>query len=121
MQKATLTTEQYGIEQTHGLFGSDDWWRKIESGELPTHRLRGTITRLCMGSMGDWAAFEMRSDDGTQTSWTRFAHTRELSDLYAVGKRVELDFVIQYNRQRAPVDAGEETECVIEVRIGDDA
>jgi len=121
VQKATLNTEQYGIEQTHGLFGSDEWWQKIESGDLPTQRLRGTISRVYMGSMGDWPCFEMSTDTGAVLNWTRFAHTRELSDLYAVGKRVEVDFVIQRNRQRAPVYAGEKTECVIEVRIGDDA
>lgn len=121
VQKATLTTEQYGIQPTHGLFGSDEWWQKIESGDLPKHTLRGTITRLAMGSMGDWPGFTMRTDDGAESSWQRFAHTTELCGLYAVGRCVELVYVVQRNREKAPVDAGEETECVIEVRIGDDA
>jgi hypothetical protein len=121
VQKATLTTEMYGIQPTHGLFGSEDWWQRIASGDLPLRRLRGTITRVYMGSMGDWPEFTMRTDDGEESSWTRFAHTKELSQLYVVGKRIELDYVIQRNRPEAPVDAGGETRCVIEVRIGNNA
>jgi hypothetical protein len=109
VQKATLTTEQYGIQQTHGLFGSDEWWQKIASGDLPMRRLRGAITRVYMGSMGDWPEFAMRTDDGEESSWTRFAQTKELSQLYVVGKRIELDYVLQRNKLKAPVDAGGET------------
>jgi hypothetical protein len=121
VQKATLTTEQYGVQPTHGLFGSDEWWQKIASGELPMRRLRGAIIRVYMGSMGDWPEFVMRTDDGEESSWTRFADSRELSELYGVGKRIELDYVIQRNRVKAPIQAGEETRCVIEIRIGGDA
>jgi len=121
VQKATLTTEQYGIQPTHGLFGSDEWWQKIASGELLMHRLRGTITRVYMGSMNDWPEFAMRADDGAETSWSRFADSSELSQLYAVGKRIELDYVVQRNRFKMVNPAGEETTCVIEVRIGNDA
>ena len=35
--------------RTHGLFGSDEWWQKIESDKLLVHRLSGVITQLYMG------------------------------------------------------------------------
>jgi hypothetical protein len=44
IQKATLTTQDYGIRPTHGLFGSPEWWRKIESGELVKHTISGCIS-----------------------------------------------------------------------------
>ena len=121
VQKATLTTEQFGIQPTHGLFGSDEWWQKIASGELPMRRLRGIITRVYMGSMNDWPEFAMRTDAGEESSWSRFADTGELSELYSVGKHIELDYVVQRNRFKMVNPAGEETTCVIEVRIGNDA
>ena len=33
-QKATLTTDDFGIEPTDGLFGSAEWWNRVASGEL---------------------------------------------------------------------------------------
>jgi hypothetical protein len=68
VQKATLTTEQFGIEPTHGLLGSADWWEKVSSSELPVLTCRGIITRRYMGSRNDWPEFTMRSDSGEETN-----------------------------------------------------
>ena len=46
VQRATKTTEEFGIEPTHGLFGSPEWWARIQSGELPIQTLRGTMARV---------------------------------------------------------------------------
>ena len=32
VQKATLTTDDFGIEPTDGLFGSPEWWDRIANG-----------------------------------------------------------------------------------------
>jgi hypothetical protein len=48
VQKATLTTDDFGIEPTDGLFASAEWWNRIASGELTVHTLRGTITEQFM-------------------------------------------------------------------------
>jgi hypothetical protein len=46
VQKATLTTDTFGIEPTHGLFGSDEWWGRISSGDLPIQTLSGYLTKV---------------------------------------------------------------------------
>jgi len=120
VQRATLTTKQFGIEQTHGLFGSAEWWGQIATGKLPVERLCGVITRMYMGSMNDWPEFSMRSDAGEEVSWSRYANGEHLADFYAVGRRVEIDYVVQRHRA-ASFNGGAETKCVIEVRIGTDA
>ncbi len=71
VQKATLTTTEFGLEPNHGLFGSDEWWSNIRSGNLPTHHLAGTITKVYRGSQGDWPLFLMTTDAGEEYSWTR--------------------------------------------------
>src|SRR5262245_110866 len=71
IQHATLTTTEFGIAPTHGLLGSNEWWDQIATGRLPTETLRGVISRVYMGSMGDWPEFEVRSDAGELSSWTR--------------------------------------------------
>jgi hypothetical protein len=117
VQRATLTTKEFGIEQTHGLFGSKEWWEQIARGKLPVQRLCGVITRLYMGSMNDWPEFSMWSDAGEEVSWSRYANGEPLAEFYAVGRCVEVHYVVQRHRA-ASFDSGAETKCVIKVQIG---
>ena len=117
VQQATLNTKNFGIEPTHGLFGSIEWWDNIKSGMLPLQTIRGYITRLYMGSMGDWPEFEMVDDTKIKSTWSRYANGGDLGKFYAVGRRVELDFVIQ-NHRPGSSDGGAGTRVVLEVRIG---
>jgi hypothetical protein len=91
VQKATLETKDFGIQQTHGLFGSDEWWTHIADGSLPVHTVRGTISRTWMGSMRDWPECEVLSDEGEKSTWTRYAD----DSWYQIGNRIEIDYVIQ--------------------------
>ena len=116
VQKATTTTKEFGIEPTDGLFGSAEWWSRVESGQLARHSIRGTITRVYMASMNDWPEFELTADDGERSKWTREANTAEQDRLYAAGRRVELDYVLQRHRPDS-WDGGSETKVVVEIRI----
>jgi hypothetical protein len=71
VQKATLTTKEYGLQQTHGLFGSPAWWDNIESGRLQQHTVSGVITKVFMAGHNDWPMCEVLSDDGKLSKWTR--------------------------------------------------
>jgi hypothetical protein len=117
VQRATQATTEFGIEPTHGLFGSPKWWSYIETGQLSVHRLRGTITRLFMGSMGDWPEFELTGEDGSVSEWTREANSKEQASLYEVGQLAEIDYVRQRHRRNS-FDSGAETEVVLEIRVG---
>ena len=116
VQKATVTTERFGIESTHGLFGSPEWWRHVRDGTLPVHTLRGAITRVYMGSMNDWPEFTMRSDTGQESSWSRYASDPVFASLYTVGRRIELDYVVQRHRPNS-FDDGAEDKIPIEIRV----
>jgi len=121
VQRATRTTENFGIEPTHGIFGSDEWWQNIESGRLALHTLKGKITKVYMSGMGpkgDWPEFKMVSDTGEESSWTRMMHLAEQDQLYRVGAPIEIDFVWQQHRPKS-FDHGAEVRQVLEVRIGD--
>jgi hypothetical protein len=98
VQHATLHTEQYGLVPEHGLFGSPEWWEAVRKGTIPTVHIDGIISRIFMGSMGDWPEFEIDAG-GEKTTWTREGMPREA---YAIGRRVCLDYVIQ----KAKMDMG---------------
>ena len=119
-QRATLTTWKFGIARTHGLFGSEQWWHNIESGKLVVHTLKGVITRLYMGGMRDMPEISMCSDGGKKSNWLRYADSKELSDFYAMGRRVEIDYVLQRHRLFSDLSFLKRHKVVIEVRIGND-
>ena len=116
VQEATKTTKEWGIEPTHGLFGSPEWWDHIREGTLPVHHLKGIITRV-YNTIG-WAEFAMRTEDGKDYTWSRYANDPDFDSLYTVGRPIEIDYVIQ--RLRA-YTAGlkPQSEVVIAVRVGE--
>ncbi len=120
VQKASLTTQDFGIEPSHGLFGSDEWWEHISRGTLPVHTLSGHITKVYMASMNDWPEFAMTTEQGEEFKWTRELNDAALDSLYQVGHRVEVDYVEQ--RHRKPLwGLGQDTKCVVEIRIAENS
>lgn len=121
IQEATLKTDHYGIEPTYGLFGSEQWWQHVEDSTLPLHTMRGKITRVYMASMNDWPEFELRCEEGSLNRFERLVSPagQFLDDEYVVGRRVEVDYVLQEFRRQAP-DWGmpKEAKVVTAVRIG---
>lgn len=116
VQKATRNTDDFGIEMTHGLFGSQEWWEQIESGKLKLHTLRGVITERFWSGMADWPMVKVESDTGEISSWTRRVNTSDQDVLYIPGQRLEIDYVFQRHRPKS-VDGGAEVKQVIEVRV----
>jgi hypothetical protein len=112
VQETTRTSDKWGIESTHGLFGSAEWWQHIRYGTLPIHHLKGTISRVYMGSMNDWPEFTMRSETGEESSWSRYAKEPEFGAFYVVGRRIEIDYVVQYLRSD-----GSEDKIPVEIRV----
>jgi hypothetical protein len=70
-----------------------------------------------MASMNDWPEFEVQSESGELSRWTREANTAELERVYAPGRAVEIDYVLQRPRATS-FDAGSETKVVIAIRVG---
>jgi hypothetical protein len=120
VQKATTTSEEFGIEPTHRLFGSAEWWQHVHDGTLPVHTLRGAITRVYLGSMNDWPEFTMRTETGEESSWSRYEDEPAFASLYTVGRPIELDYVLQRHRLRS-FDRGAEHKIPIEIRVDENA
>lgn len=116
VQQASLYREDCGLRITHGLFGSDEWWNNIETGELPLICVKGTISRVYMSGMNDWPEFELVTSEGEKSRWTREVDNREFDSYYREGFRVEVDYVIQ--RRKRDLGIGLDSKCVIEIRIG---
>lgn len=116
IQQATLTTKKFGLELTHGLFGSDEWWNAIASGELPIHTLKGVISKVYMGSMNDWPMFALKDATGQEEHFTREANTPQLDSLYQEGRIAEMEYVWQTARKTF-WNRGTDRKVVIAIRI----
>ena len=116
VQEATESTEKFGIEPTHGIFGSPEWWQHIREGTLPVHHLKGTVSSVHMGSMNDWPEFTLRNEDGEEFTWSRYASDPEFGMLYTVGRPIEIDYVIQRHRATS-VGPGTQLRIPIEIRV----
>jgi hypothetical protein len=118
MQEATMTTRDFGLVPTHGLFGSTSWWRNIENGNLPSFRQTGQITNVYNIGDGDHPEFSMLDESGIESNWKREVNQAEDDDLYIVGRGVELDYVFQRTRMDLRALGIDETEkCILSVRI----
>jgi hypothetical protein len=69
-----------------------------------------------MGSMGDWPEFRVQEADGTESTWTREAQSREVDSAYQVGRAVEIDYVVERFKEYA-WNGPEETKSVVEIRV----
>lgn len=116
VQEATLGREDAGLKITHGLFGSEEWWDNIKNGALPTDTIKGVISDVYMSGHTDYPEFEVLSSDGHKTTWARDVNNGLEDGIYEIGKKVEIDSVIQKFKNVCPV-LGEDSKCVIEIRI----
>jgi hypothetical protein len=118
MQEATMTTKDFGLEPTHGLFGSADWWQNIAQGYLATHYISGIITNIYNFGEGDHPEFSMVDESGIETTWKREVNRAEEDDFYVIGRMVELEYVLQRTRIDLTDLGIDQTEkCVLSVRI----
>ena len=87
MQKATTMKQKPFRRTKWGLFGSSEWWDRIESEGL-LRTIEGTITRVFMSGHNDYREFEI-TDDTSTTSWPRQGE----EGLYVVGARVRIEYI----------------------------
>lgn len=94
VQRATLTTKEFGLVPDVALYGSDEWWAAIADGRIPRHEVRGTISRVFMSGHGDWPEFELDSS-GVKSRWTRLGNQA----LYVEGREAKVEYVLQRPRK----------------------
>jgi hypothetical protein len=96
IQNASVTKEEFGFIPEVALFGSKEWWLAVDDGRIHRYTIEGTISRVYMSGRGDWPEFEIQSN-GDVSRWTRFGE----QSLYAVGRRVRLEYVLQKPKNRS--------------------
>jgi hypothetical protein len=115
MQTASQQGFEIGLTQTHGLVGSDEWWRQVEEGSLPVSTTSGTVIHFFPGHHGDWPEIEVREPDGTSSNWGCLVPAAEAEQYFVLGAKVELDHVQQ--ELKVPFNGSRATCLVIAIRV----
>ncbi|MFO0588693.1 MAG: hypothetical protein U0441_14180 [Polyangiaceae bacterium] len=110
VQRATLTTERFGVVPEIALFGSDAWWLAVGDGRIPTHVQTGKIVRLYMTGHGDWPEFELAHGD-TKTAWNRLGNR----SLYVEGGEARVEYV--YEKLRSQPESPIEVKQILRILL----
>lgn len=97
LQNASLNRVDAGLQNTHGLVGSDEWWQAIENGALPLHTIYGRITRIFGIDHYGFPEFELVNSEGS-TSWACKGDIKN----YSVGDTVKIHYVLQWHKVQIP-------------------
>src|SRR5260370_38068846 len=89
MQEASLRRADLGLSPSPALVGAKEWWAIVEDGRIFKAELEGKISNVYWASMGDYPEFELTTEDGARSTWTREGdYTR-----YVEGLRARLAYV----------------------------
>lgn len=99
-----------GLKIENGLlYGTQEWFKAIETGQTPTYKVTGTISKVYMSGHNDYSEFEVDSS-GVKTYWTQEGTDSD----YVTGRQVQITYVKQKFKRGAP------TDCVISIHISSD-
>src|SRR6267154_6095724 len=74
-----------GLSTRLGLYGSDEWWRNVESGVIPRAIYSGLITEIFYAGMDSdrrYNSFRMKTDDGREYSYGMVPENSSYKGLY---------------------------------------
>lgn len=114
MQKIALDeSTEMGLSVRPALVGSADWWRQVDAGELPSQTIRGRVSRVFWTGHGDYPEFEITTDSGEKSSWTREGDISR----YVEGLAVELSYVLHPWKVPGLHGLGDSSRLVVNIRI----
>lgn len=86
------TKDGRGLKNTHGLVGSAEWWRRIDTGELRRYVCEGLVVALDGGPMGDWPTMRVQDQATLKVqAWT----VRGAIDSSVIGRKARVEFALQ--------------------------
>lgn len=98
-QKLTLDPARptMGLKGTCGLFGSEDWWRNVDSGKLAAKRVAGVIVDAYVAGQDlteNINTVDVEGEDGAVRSVGIYVNNPLDVSLFKVGADVEIVYVL---------------------------
>ena len=109
-----------GLSARLGLYGSDEWWRNVESAVIPRANYSGIITETFYAGMDSdrrHNSFRMKTDDGRDYSYSMMPENSSYKGLYRVGHRAEITTIFEELKRRNANGTPEIMETPLEIRL----
>ncbi|ASA54578.1 hypothetical protein [Vibrio gazogenes] len=108
-QSLTLNSSKplMGLKGTYGLFASDEWWKNIRLGLMPQLYIKGIVQRVYesgQDTSGINNTVDLLSDDGSFHSVGIYVNDIRDTDLFCVGKEVEILYVLDELKKQPASD-----------------
>lgn len=122
VQELSLDTSRptMGLSARLGLYGSDEWWRNVDSGAIPRAHFCGVIVETFYEGMDSdrrHNAFRMQTDDGREYSYSMIPKNGSGKGLYRVGHRAEITTIFQELKSTAPDGTTAVSESPLEIKL----
>lgn len=117
MQCGSQSKGPIGLRVTHGLVGSDLWWKAQADGTLPVARLEGVISGFWPGQWGDGPAeFEFRLESGAVSKWLCGVEPKQAARMFHIGRLAVVTYVEQ--ELKTAFADNKSTKVVITISLG---
>jgi hypothetical protein len=122
VQALSLNTSKpdMGLSTRLGLYGSQEWWKNVESGLIPRANYSGIITETYYAGMDSdrrHNSFRMKTDDGRAYSYGMVPEHSSYKGLYRPGHRAEIVTIFNELKRRNRDGTPELLESPLEIRL----
>ncbi|WP_199236504.1 hypothetical protein [Ramlibacter sp. WS9] len=121
-QQLTLDASRpyMGLKGTHGLFGSEEWWKSVERGLIQKWRVSGIIRRAFVAGQDPEEpinAVDIQLESGEMVTEGIYATDSRDQALFAVGHQMDIVYVL--DELKAPVrgDGRSHADIPLEVSV----
>ncbi|QQP95120.1 hypothetical protein [Lysobacter enzymogenes] len=111
-----------GLKGTWGLFGSPQWWKSVRTGAIPRKSVSGVVTAVFEAGQdrsGSPNSFTLLTERGEEVSESMYSDTPDAMREFQVGKSVEIEYLFDELKERAPDGAPTYLDIVLRVSIED--
>ncbi len=109
-----------GLKGTYGLFGSDEWWKNIANGIMPTKVMSGVIERVYSSGQDaddEINTMDISSSEGKHLMEGIYLNSDEDLSLYRTGAEVYIFYALDPLKRQNSGGATQFSEIVVEVAI----
>lgn len=133
IQSATLDPAEsvFGLKGTHGLLGTEEWWRNIENGVIRSVIKTGVVAKIIhydessdeedegQDVSDDEPSFKMDLDAGGYEYHQCFVNDRADLALYKVGAKVKMLVALDEGKSRGEKGDIRYLDVVLEVSVSE--
>ncbi len=98
-----------GLKGSHGLFGSQEWWKNIEERKIPLMDVSGIVQKVYVTGQDESATnntVDLLLTDGSIRAESIYTNNEEDAKLFRVGSKVNVVYALDELKRQPASDGG---------------